>query len=338
MLTLPLVLLIIGFVFSMVMAFNLGANDAANPTSVAVGSGVLTIKRALLLFAIFVIAGALLQGFTVIKTVGKGVVPEIEIVGAFSAVVVASLWIFFSSWKGWPISTTHAIVGAITGFGIAKYGIWGINLGILSKIMLSWVTSPIAAALLSALIYKILVSMYKRYGPKKLERVLPYLVVFSVVFSAYSFGMNDVANATGVYVTIATKLGRIPDETAMLLLAAIAVVGIIAGGMTIGPRVINTVAYKITTLDLAMGFASGLSNASVVYLFSVIPYYIFGYGMPISTTYAAVGAIIGAGLAKGKKHLDLKLVSKLFFMWILTLIVTMIGTMAVYTVLSPFVA
>ncbi len=330
-------LLAIGFVFSIIMAINLGANDAANPTSVAVGSGVLTIRKALIVFSIFVVLGALIQGHAVMKTIGKGVVPEIEIAGAFTAVVVAALWIFFSSWKGWPISTTHSIIGAITGYGIARYGIWNINLSVLSKIVVSWLTSPLAAALLSIILYKILIWAYKRYGSEKLERALPYLVIFSVAFSAYSFGMNDVANATGVYVTVATKLGHIPDEIAMLILGAVASIGIIIGGLTVGPRVINTVAYRITRLDLAMGFASGLSNACVVYLFSVIPYHLFGYGMPISTTYAAVGAIVGAGIAKGRKSVEYKMIGKLFLMWILTLVVTIIATMLFFSIISLIV-
>ena len=167
-----------------------------------------------------------------------------------------------------------------------------------------------------------------------MERMLPYAVMFSVAFSAYSFGMNDVANATGVYVTVASKLGHIPDEQAMLILAALASIGIIVGGISVGPRVINTVAYKITRLDLAMSFAAGLSNAFVVYLFSTIPYYIFGYGMPISTTYAAVGAIAGAGFAKGKRHVRINLMAKLVGMWVLTLVVTMSFTMVLFLIIN----
>lgn len=325
----------IGLAFSFLMAISIGANDSANPTSVAVGSGVLTIKKALLIFAIFVAMGAMLQGRNVMKTIGKGVVPEIELIGAFISVFVAATWIFFASWRGWPISTTHSIVGAITGYGVARYGFWNLNVDILGKIVISWLSSPLAAALLSALIYKLLIYGYTRLGPRRMERVLPGAVIFSVAFSAYSFGMNDVANATGVYVTVASRLGHIPDEQAMLMLAALASVGIIMGGILVGPRVIHTVAYKITRLDLAMGFAAGLANASVVYLFSTIPYHLFGYGMPISTTYAAVGAIAGAGIAKGKQHVRLNLMIKLVAMWILTLVVTMSATMLIFWLFSP---
>lgn len=328
-------ILAVGLAFSFIMAINLGANDSANPTSVAVGSGVLTIKKALFVFAIFVATGAMLQGRYVMKTIGKGVVPEVELIGAFTSVLVAAVWILLASWRGWPISTTHSVVGAVTGYGIARYGFWNLNIDVLEKIMLSWVTSPLAAALLSALIYKLLIYGYAKFGPKKMERILPYAVIFSVAFSAYSFGMNDVANATGVYVTAASKLGHIPDEYTMLILAALACVGIIIGGILIGPRVIHTVAYKITKLDLAMSFAAGLSNASVVYLFSTIPYYLFGYGMPISTTYAAVGAIAGAGMAKGKRHVRLNLMLKLVAMWILTLVVTMGVSMLVFWLFGP---
>lgn len=101
-----LILLIIGLILAFVMAINLGGNDAANPTSAAVGAGVLSIKRALLFFALFTIAGAGLQGFMVMKTIGKGIIPSIDVAGAVAIVLAASIWIFSATMKGMAISTT----------------------------------------------------------------------------------------------------------------------------------------------------------------------------------------------------------------------------------------
>ncbi|MEM1669958.1 MAG: inorganic phosphate transporter [Candidatus Methanomethylicaceae archaeon] len=91
--------LVIGLLLSFIMAMNIGGNDAANPTSVAVGSGIISLKKALLLFAIFTITGALLQGHMVMKTIGRGVVSEIDIMGAFLIVLSANIWIFFCNYE-----------------------------------------------------------------------------------------------------------------------------------------------------------------------------------------------------------------------------------------------
>ncbi|MCC6013893.1 MAG: inorganic phosphate transporter [Candidatus Verstraetearchaeota archaeon] len=107
------ILLFLGLLLSFIMAINIGGNDAANPTSTAIGSGALSLRRALMLFAIFVLLGALLQGYMVMKTIGKGIVPEVDILGAFIIVLSANIWIFFATMRGMAISTTHSIVAAV---------------------------------------------------------------------------------------------------------------------------------------------------------------------------------------------------------------------------------
>ncbi|MEM1739101.1 MAG: inorganic phosphate transporter [Candidatus Methanomethylicaceae archaeon] len=308
--------LVIGLLLSFIMAMNIGGNDAANPTSVAVGSGIISLKKALLLFAIFTITGALLQGHMVMKTIGRGVVSEIDIMGAFLIVLSANIWIFFATMKGMAISTTHSIVSAVVGYGLFKYGLYGINFNVVSTILISWITSPLCSFLLSILFFNFFKIIIKSKSSITIEKIFKIMIVFSLAFSAYSFGANDVANASGVYVTIASKLGNIPDLNAMFILALFSSLGIILGGLIFGPRVIRTLAFRITRLDLVSALAAGLANAFVVYLFTVIPYILFGYGMPISTSYAAVGAILGAGSVR--KSINKIITLKLFSYWILT--------------------
>jgi PiT family inorganic phosphate transporter len=311
-----------GFAASFFLAFNLGANDAATPTDTPVNAGALTIKQAIILFSIFTSLGAILEGFKVMKTIGKGVVlGEIDIIGAFAIVLAANIWILLCSYGGYEISVTHSIIGSVVGYGLIKYGVGGLNLSIIQNIIISWLTSPITAIIIAFLLYKALL-LIMRYIEID-ERIFRWLLIISLCFSAYSFGVNDIGNATGAYVTIAEKIGKVPDIQAMFILSIFGSIGVLLGGLILGPRVIETVAYKITRLNLAAGFAAELSNALVVYLFSVIPYMLIGYGIPISTSLASVGAIIGAGLARGgRKSLNKTTILQLSSFWILTLPIT----------------
>lgn len=336
------ILLIAGFILSFLMAITLGGNDAAEPTDSAVGAGVITIKKAVLLFAIFAAIGAMTQGFMVMKTIGKGIVPEISIAGAFAAVTASVLWVnFIASKMGIDVSVTHSITGAVFGYGLVAYGWDMVNRSVIYLVILSWISSPFASLILAFSIYKLIFFLIKRFKiniySDKFEKLLSYFLIGSLAFSAYAFGTNDIANATGVYVTIAEKLGNLPDYNAMLILAAFGSIGIAIGGLLIGPRVITTMAYKITRLDIISGFAAEISNALVVYLFSTIPYLYIGFGLPISTSLASAGSLIGVGLsAGGKENVDKETIFKLASFWVLTVPATMLLSAGIYLVIHMY--
>ncbi len=331
-----------GVVLSFLMAVTLGGNDAAEPTDCAVGAGVISIKRAVLLFAVFTAVGALTQGFMVMKTVGKGIVPEISIAGAFASVAAAVFWVnLIASKMGIDVSVTHSIVGAVFGYGLVAYGFEGLNSQILYLVILSWISSPFTALVLAFLFYRLAIYIIRRFDidpyDERVENILSKLLIFALIFSAYSFGVNDIANATGVYVTVAAKLGQVPDYNAMIILAALGSVGIAIGGYFIGPKVIETMAFKVTRLDLIKGISAEMSNALVVYLFSTIPYIFIGFGLPISTSLATAGSLIGVGLsAGGLSGIDKSTVFRLAFFWVLTVFVTMALSASIYIVIRDY--
>jgi PiT family inorganic phosphate transporter len=138
----PIVLIVIGYCLSFFMAINIGGNDAANQVDTDVGSGVLTVSQALMLFSIGVFAGAFLQGSSVIKTIGKGIVPTIPLAGAVSAVLAAGSWILVATLKGMPVSTSQSIVGGVIGVGLGmvlkgELSLSNLDFGVLSNILLS---------------------------------------------------------------------------------------------------------------------------------------------------------------------------------------------------------
>lgn len=144
-------------------AYGVGANDVANAMGTSVGSKVLTIKQAVLVAAVFEFLGAFLAGGGVTQTIRKGVIDpalfdgnlEILIYGMISALFAAGTWLLVASLRGWPVSTTHTIVGAIVGFGIYALGINEINWAVVGNIGLSWITSPLSSALVAGLFYYI---------------------------------------------------------------------------------------------------------------------------------------------------------------------------------------
>lgn len=324
------VLLFIAYAASLFMAWNIGANDASNPTDTAVGAGALSINKAIVLFSIFAGIGALVQGWMVMKTLGKGVVSPIGIAGALSAVLAGGLWVLIATLKGLPVSTSQSITGGVIGVGLS-YAILGfISIGdirwdIVVTIILSWITSPITSILMSIMLYFLFERIFlRRIYTEKIAKILRAMLIISLAFSAYSFGANDVGNATGVYVAITGKYLGLPDVSTRVFLALLGSVGIALGAFTLGRRVIATVAYKITHLDLLTGISAEYANALTIWLFTTLPYILIGYGMPVSTTHASVSAIIGVGIARTRSFSSVrwKTVLLIIMSWLLTLPVT----------------
>ncbi len=326
------VAMLLGFALMLYIAWCIGANDASNPTECAVGAGALNLRKALILFSAFVAVGSVAQGWMVMKTFGGGVSELRSIYDALAASLSTGAWITAASLLGMPISTTHSAVGSVLGVGLAHllvYGRASIRYDVVLRVVVSWITSPLGSIALAALLYLALRKLYTfsttRMGvpPDRVDRLLRYALIAALAFSAYSFGANDVGNATGVYLAFLRLGGGAPSEgvdvAAAVTLASVGALGIALGGLTVGKRVVATVAYRITKLDLVSGVAGELANALVVWLFTTLPYMMFGYGMPVSTTHASVSAVIGVGLAKGgSRMIDAPTVLKIVASWLLT--------------------
>lgn len=148
-------------IFGLFMAWGIGANDTANAMATSVGSKALTIKRALIVAAIFEFTGAVLAGGSVTTTIRKGIVdsahftanPELLIYGMLAALLSAGTWLLIASRNGWPVSTTHSIVGAIVGFAAVGIGVEAVQWSKVGGIITSWVISPVVAGVIAYLIF-----------------------------------------------------------------------------------------------------------------------------------------------------------------------------------------
>jgi PiT family inorganic phosphate transporter len=160
------IFLVLAVLFGFYMTWGIGANDVANAMGTSVGSGAITVKQAIVIAAIFEFAGAFIAGGNVTSTIRKGIVdpsgiagqPEILVFGMLAALLAAALWLMIASTRGWPVSTTHSIVGALVGFAVAGLGLDAVHWGKIGQIAASWVISP---ALGGFLAYLLMVSIRK---------------------------------------------------------------------------------------------------------------------------------------------------------------------------------
>jgi PiT family inorganic phosphate transporter len=204
----------IALVFGFYMAWSIGANDAANAMGTSVGSKAVSLREAIIIAAIFEFLGAYLAGADVADTMRSGILDPalfnampngaaIFAIGMLSALMAAAIWLHIAAFLGWPVSTTHSIVGAITGFGVVSLGVDNIKWAKLASIVASWGISPLTGGVVAFSIFYIIrrfileakdpVSNVKRIGPVLAAPV--FFVLFIILFfkGLKNFYVKDLA-------------------------------------------------------------------------------------------------------------------------------------------------
>ncbi|MGZ0246328.1 MAG: inorganic phosphate transporter [Alphaproteobacteria bacterium] len=180
-------LLVLAIIFGVFMTWGIGANDVANALGTSVGSGAITVRTAIIVAAIFEFAGAALAGGSVTKTIRKGIIdpsaiadrPELLVFGMLAALLAAGCWLALASFRGWPVSTTHSIVGAIVGFAVAGIGVDAVAWGKIGQIVASWVVSPVLGGMVA---FALMMSIRKLIlqAEKPFESAYLFLVGFVI--------------------------------------------------------------------------------------------------------------------------------------------------------------
>ena len=154
------VFLVMAILFGFYMTWGIGANDVANAMGTSVGSGAITVKQAIIIAAIFEFAGAFIAGGQVTATIRKGIIdpsaivgqPELLVYGMLASLLAAAIWLMVASTRGWPVSTTHSIVGAIVGFAWAGIGVEAVQWAKIGSIVASWLVSPLIGGTIALLL------------------------------------------------------------------------------------------------------------------------------------------------------------------------------------------
>jgi len=227
-----IVYVVLAAIFGVFMAGGIGANDVANAMATSVGAKALTIKQAIFVAAIFEFLGAVLAGGEVTSTIRKGIIdasllsgtPETLIYGMLAALLAAGTWLLIASRNGWPVSTTHSIVGAIVGFAAVGVGIDAVHWGKVGTIVMSWVVSPLIAGFIAYLVFaSVQVLILRQEDPlARAKRYVPvyiFLAAFTITLMTILKGLKHV----GLTISIANAY-----LLATLIAVAISLIGAFA--------------------------------------------------------------------------------------------------------------
>lgn len=286
------------------VGWNIGANDTANCIGTSVGCGLISFRNAVILVSVFALLGALLQGQQVMQTIGKGIVnSDLSYPAVGIALICSGLFVTLATFFRIPTSTSQAIVGGVVGVGLALGA--EINYFKLIAIAESWILCPIMVMVLAFVLMHGANFILRKFESRSLlmQHTMGRLAILSACYVAYSMGANNAGNAVGPI----ANLGIFHPK----LLLFIGGLSIAVGAATYGKKVAHTVGSGITPLDIPAAFIAQISAAFGMHLFSML-------GIPVSTSSAIVGAVIGVGLVKGAKAISTKMVFTILMGWLLT--------------------
>ena len=330
------------------LGWSLGANDTANIFGTAVGTRMIRFRTAAIVTAVFVVLGAVISGEGASHTLGKlGAVNAIA--GSFTVALAAAVTVAWMTKLKLPVSTSQAIVGAIIGWNFFTGSPTDINT--LIKIVTTWVLCPLLAAAFAFVIYKITMAALPRSRVHLLKQDYYNRVGLLLVgaFGAYSLGANNIANVMGVFVPANpftdisfSTLFTLSGTQQLFLLGSIA---ISVGVFTYSYRVMLTVGNDLFKLTPVAALVVVLSQSIVLFLFASkgLETWLASLGLPtiplvpVSSSQAVIGAIVGIVLAKRGRGVNMKVLGKISSGWITTpVIAAVISFIALYFAQNVF--
>ena len=284
------------------LGWALGSNDGANVFGTAVSSRMVRFRTAVILASIFVLIGSVVGGAPGIRTrhgLSAGGAGSAMMVTFVAAAVVTAM-----TWLKLPVSTSQAVVGAILGAGLATDA-GAVRWGVLGKVVSAWVAAPLAAGIIALVLYPLLGRLLDGLHLSLIRRsqVLRACLIVSGSFGAYALGANNVANVVGAFYGTA-PFGQRADLWALLGGAAITL-----GIVTYSRRVMFTVGSSLVQLDAFSALVAVISQATTVLILAHV-------GVPVSTSTAIVGAVLGIGILKGVRTIDLRTLRRIVSGWI----------------------
>jgi len=276
----------------------------------------ISFKNAVILVALFSILGAVFQGEHVMKTIGTGIVSaELNYRAILVSMICSGFFVTLATFYRIPVSTSQAIVGGVIGIGLAVGA--EVNYSKIVTIAGSWVLCPILIMVLSYLLSHVMGYVLRRlqYGAMLVQNAIGWLAIFSACYVAYSMGANNAGNAVGPI----ANLGIVPTK-GLLFIGGVAIA---IGAATYGRKVADTVGKGITPLDIPGAFVAQISSAFGMHLFSML-------GIPVSTSSAIVGAVVGVGLVKGANAIRRKTIVTIMVGWVVTPLMAGLTSFGVY--------
>ncbi|WP_375473776.1 inorganic phosphate transporter [uncultured Nostoc sp.] len=400
------------------VAWNLGANDVANAMGTSVGSKAVTLKQALIIAGVLEFTGAVLFGHEVTETLATKIAnpalfaatPQIFVVGMVTVLISCGVWLQIATSRGLPVSSSHAVVGAIAGFSWVALGVNAIDWSSIGSITIGWILTPLISGAIAALFYSqikhwildqpnqvvqlqewipwlstlllgvfgvivlpsltepltnfvieqvgftipshdipLLTGAVAAVGltiiswrqladkgtttqspmPNSVERLFARFQLLSACFVAFAHGSNDVGNAIAPLAAIVyiNRTGSVPTDgiTIPLWILILGGAGIVGGLAIWGKKVIATIGENIIALQPSSGFCAELATATTILIASRL-------GLPVSTSHALVGGVVGIGLVQNIKSIKFQTLKGIAAAWLITIPVSAALSAAIFSI------
>lgn len=321
-------LLALAIFLALVFDYVNGFHDTANAIATSITTKALTPCNAIILAASLNFLGAL-SGTAVAKTIGTGIIKPgmVDETVLILALVGAIAWNLATWYFGIPSSSSHALIGGLTGASLAMFGIHSVNWHGLGIIIFFLVASTVVGLAMGSSVMTILSWVFKDASQNKLDRGFRRLQVVSACMMSFSHGCNDAQKSMGIITLALLSSGYITTFSIplwVILACAIAMgLGTTAGGW----RIIATLGNKIFRIEPINGFAADFSSSIVIYSASLM-------GYPVSTTHVVSSSIIGVGCAKQTRAVRWETARQLVTAWIITIPATALLALILYKVLA----
>ena len=317
------------------LGWSLGASDASNIFGTAVGTKMIKFRTAAIISSVFIIIGAVFAGSGTSQTLGQlGSINTLA--GAFMSALAAALTIYWMVELSMPISTSQAIVGAIIGWNFFAHK--PTDISILSKIVSTWVFCPILAGVTAVILYWLTKKLVNKANLHLLRQDCYTRIglILAGAFGAYALGANNIANVMGVFVTSSplqsVNIADIITLNPTQVLFLIGAIAISIGVITYSHKVINTVGNGVMKMSPLMAWVVVVSQSVVLFLFASqsLQHFLLSHNLPtiplvpVSSSQAVIGAVVGIGLLKGGRGINWCLLGKIAISWVVTPVIAAI--------------
>ena len=326
----PLTLVVFIIAVALVFDFINGFHDAANSIATVVSTRVLTPVQAVVWAAVFNFVAAFGFGVNVARTVGRGIVhpATVDVWVTLAALAGAIVWNLVTWYGGLPSSSSHALIGGLTGAAVAKAGPASLVLEGLVKTAVFIVLSPLLGLGLGFLFMVAVTWLFLRSSPSRVNKLFRRLQLLSAACYSLGHGTNDAQKTMGIIAGLLFASGYLGPEFFVpfwVVLAAHAAMGL--GTLAGGWRIVRTMGMGITKLKPVGGFCAETAGAGMLLGTAVA-------GIPVSTTHTITGAIVGVGATTRLSAVRWGLAGRIVWAWVLTIPATALIAAGVFLVLD----
>lgn len=327
---------VITILLALLFDFINGFHDSANAIATVVATKVLSPLKAVTMAAVFNLIGPLVFGTAIAAMIGKGIIDTsiVTVNLIFAALVGAVIWDLITWYLGLPTSSSHALVGGLVGAGIVASGVSSVHASGVEKIVLFMIISPIIGLIMGFLFALIIMRVFRKSHPSKINNYFRKLQLFSAAFYSLTHGTNDAQKTMGIIALLLVAEGistpmdasSFPIPLWVIIFCASAIgLGTFFGGW----RIVKTMAQKVTRLRPYQGFAAETSSGIVLAFMA-------HWGIPVSTTHVISSSIMGVGATNKLSAVRWGIARKIVGAWILTIPAAAIIAAATYLAMETF--